>query len=184
VEARSPQVLRRKAGCPHPADPPANANGVDTPSPRVGRGTRTTLGVMPTREPTASRLWPPPSHEGPQRREAHPTRFAPLAPFASSREPPWPQSQEVGRKNHRKSQKDTVPIRRSRRTDTLPADDEPDRQTLASRVGIGIGIGIGIENSLMSSRALLLPETHFHAETPRPPRLGGRQWGQICPFDI
>jgi hypothetical protein len=102
---------------------------------------------MPTREPTASRLWPPPSHEGPQRREAHPTRFAPLAPFASSREPPWPQSQEVGRKNHRKSQKDTVPIRRSRRTDTPPADDEPDRQTLAERVGIGIGIGIGIESS-------------------------------------
>ena len=56
--------------------------------------------------------------------------------FASSREPPRPQSQEVGRKNHRKSQKDTFPIRRNRRTDTSPADDEPTRQTLASCVGI------------------------------------------------
>ena len=46
-------------------------------------------------------------------------------------------------------------------------DEQPARQTLAARVGIGIGIGIGIENSLMSSRAPLLPETHFHAETPR-----------------
>ena len=128
---------RLKAGCPHPADPPANTNGVETP----------TLSVMPTREPTASRFWPPPSHEGPKHREANPTRFAPLAPFAPSPEPPWPQSKEVGRKNHRKSQKDTVPIRRSRRTDTPPADDEPARQTLAERVGIGIGIGIGIEIS-------------------------------------
>jgi hypothetical protein len=37
---------------------PANAIGVVTPQLRVGRGTRTTLGSIPTREPTASRLWP------------------------------------------------------------------------------------------------------------------------------
>jgi hypothetical protein len=45
----------------------------------------------------------------------------------------------------------------------------PTRHSLAVRVGIGIGIGI--ESSLMSPRAPLRPETHFHAETPRPPRL-------------
>ncbi len=84
----------------------------------------------------------------------------PPSPFAPSRETLWPQSQKDGRKNHRKSQKDTVPIRRSRRTDTPPADDEPARQTLVPRVGIGIGIGIGIENS--RTRTGLDPDTPRH----------------------
>ena len=59
------------------------------------------------------------SHSPPATSSPRNPRPLPLRVFASSRETLWPQSREDGRKNHRKSQKDTVPIRRSRLPRTL-----------------------------------------------------------------
>ncbi len=83
------------------------------------------------------------------RHETYSNGIPPTAPFASSRlrvspfgpiPGAWPQKSQKVAKGH-------CSHPTCRRTDTPPADDEPARQTLASRVGIGIGIGIGIENS-------------------------------------
>jgi hypothetical protein len=67
--------------------------------------------------------------------------------------------------------------RKASKPQSAQVDEQPARQTLAARVGIGIGIGI--ENSLMSSRAPLLPETHF---TPR--RRARRGWNTLFIMEL